>query len=210
MIPEIFIPFDPADRHDRSGRFIILSGPSGVGKNTLLSRVLQGTRGVYYIPSATTRSMRPGESQMNPYVFLSTAEFEELIAKDQFLEWKKIHSQNYYGTHKPTIEYAIQNGYDIITDMDVLGCEDARSAFPEHVRTIFITPPSLDELSHRLMERDGDAEAVENRLKRVPLEMDHSHKYHYCLVNDDLEESTQSLKKIIQQIVGTGENVVKA
>lgn len=205
MVPELFIAFDPADRRDRNGYFIILSGPSGVGKNTLLNRVLQGTRGVYYIPSATTRPMRPGESQMNPYVFLSTQEFEELIARDQFLEWKKIHAQNYYGTHKPTIDYAIQHGYDIITDMDVLGCDDARAAFPEHIRTIFITPPSLDELSHRLMERDGDAQAVATRLKRVPLEMDHSHKYHYSLINDDLEKSAVALQLIVQQIVGVNQ-----
>lgn len=210
MVPELFIAFDPADKHDRKGHFIILSGPSGVGKNTLLARVLKGTKGVYYIPSATTRAMRPGESQMNPYVFLSTQEFEELIARDQFLEWKKIHSQNYYGTHRPTIEYAIQNGFDIITDMDVLGCEDARHAFPEHIRTIFITPPSLDELSHRLMERDGDPQAVQKRLQRVPLEMDHQSKYNHVLVNDDLEESTTALQRIIQEIVGAGETVSRS
>ncbi|MCY0875682.1 MAG: guanylate kinase [Firmicutes bacterium] len=207
MVPELFIAFDPADKHERKGHFIILSGPSGVGKNTLLTRVLEGVKGVYYIPSATTRAMRPGESQMNPYVFLSTEEFEDLIARDHFLEWKKIHSQNYYGTHRPTIEYAIENGYDIITDMDVLGCEDARKAFPQDIRTIFISPPSMDELSHRLMERDGDVQAVENRLKRVPLEMDHQHKYNHVLVNDDLEESTYALQRIIRDIVGAPENV---
>ncbi|MCY0902080.1 MAG: guanylate kinase [Firmicutes bacterium] len=201
MVPDLFISFNPADRHDRQGRFIILSGPSGVGKNTLLNRVLHGVSGVYYIPSATTRPMRPGETQLNPYVFMSVPEFEDLIEQGKFLEWKKIHSQNYYGTHKPTIDYAIANGYDIITDMDVLGCEDAREAFPDHIRTIFIRPPSLDELSHRLMERDGDANAVAARLKRVPLELDHSHKYHFSLVNDDLEESARALQAIVLSII---------
>ena len=201
MAPDLFIQFDPVDRRARQGFFIILSGPSGVGKNTLLNRVLQGMGGVYYIPSATTRPMRSGESQMNPYVFLGVEEFEDLIEHGQFLEWKKIHTNDYYGTHLPTIQYAIDHGYDIITDMDVLGCEDAMAVFPERVRTIFITPPSLDDLSTRLLERGADVTAVRTRLQRVQLEMDHMELYNYVLVNDDLEESTKELQRIIKQIV---------
>ncbi len=201
MIPELFIAFDPAARHERKGYFIILSGPSGVGKNTLLGQVLQGISGVYYIPSATTRPMRPGESQMSPYVFMTRPEFERRIGRGEFLEWKKIHTNDYYGTHKPTIEYAIDHGYDLITDMDVLGCADAVKAFPKQVRTIFIIAPSLDELSLRLRNRDADESKVRTRLERVPLEMTYMNRYNYVLVNDDLETSAQSLRRIIQEIV---------
>lgn len=201
MVPELFIQFRPEDQKDRKGYFIILSGPSGVGKNTLLNRILKDIPGIYYVPSATTRPMRPGESQMNPYVFLSTEEFLDLIKKGHFLEWKKIHTNAYYGTHLPTIRFAIDNGFDIITDMDVLGCADAAEAFPERIRTIFITPPSLAELSHRLHERDSDSANIEQRLSRVELELRYQDQYDYLIVNDDLEVSTLELKQVIQTII---------
>lgn len=145
--------------------------------------------------------MRPGESQMNPYVFISPSEFEQMISDGKFLEWKKIHTNDYYGTHLPTIEYAIENGYDIITDMDVLGCEDAMLTFPNHICTIFITPPSIDELSHRLLNRDSDQNAVKRRLERVPLELQYVEKYDFSLVNDNLDQSTLELQRIIQMVV---------
>ncbi len=200
LVPDIFIPFRPEDRQDRPGYFFILSGPSGVGKNTLLSIVLQGMSGVYYMPSATTRSMRAGESQLNPYVFMSTNEFEQMIEHGQFLEWKKIHTNDYYGTHLPSIQFAIEKGFDIITDMDVLGCEDAVVAFSDHICTIFITPPSMDELSQRLHGRDSDVKSIQTRLDRVELEMKHQDQYDFVLVNDDLEESARRLRKIIEEV----------
>ena len=201
MIPEIFIQFDPKDKRDRKGCFFVLSGPSGVGKNTLVNLILQEMQSIYYVPSVTTRPMRPGESQMNPYVFVTKEEFEDMIAKNQFLEWKKIHNNNYYGTHLPTILSAIENGYDIITDMDVLGCEDAIQRIPERIYTIFVLPPSMDELSHRLLERDADQAAVELRLKRVPLEMGHKDRYDFTMINDNLEQSVRELRSIIQGVV---------
>lgn len=207
MVPELFIQFRPQDQRTRHGIFFILSGPSGVGKNTLLARVLQGVPGVYYVPSATTRSMRPGESQMNPYIFISAEEFEGMIATGQFLEWKKIHTNDYYGTHLPTIRYAIEHGYDIITDMDVLGCEDAMATFPEHICTIFITPPSLDELSNRLLNRDVDRSAVAKRLERVPLELGYADQYDLHIVNDDLEQSTKELQQMISRVIDGDEQM---
>lgn len=205
MIPEIFIQFDPNDKRDRKGCFFVLSGPSGVGKNTLVNLILQEMKGIYYVPSVTTRAMRPGESQMNPYVFVTKEEFEDMISRNQFLEWKKIHNNNYYGTHLPTILSAMENGYDIITDMDVLGCEDAIERIPEHVYTIFVLPPSLDELSHRLLERDSDQAAVALRLQRVPLELGHKDRYDFTMINDNLEQSVRELRSIIQGVVDHAE-----
>ncbi len=200
MVPELLIDFHRADRKNRNGYFIILSGPSGVGKNTLLSRILKDLSGVYYMPSATTRPMRPGESQLNPYAFISTAEFEAMIEQGQFLEWKKIHTNAYYGTHLPTIQYAIDNGYDIITDMDVLGCADAMEVFPEHIRTIFISPPSMAELSNRLYGRDTDPANIEQRLSRAELELNCRDSYDYLIVNDDLDLCAKELTQIIRSI----------
>lgn len=141
---------------------------------------------------------------MNPYVFVSVAEFEGMIERGEFLEWKRIHTNDYYGTHLPTIQYAIENGYDIITDMDVLGCNDARQRFPEHIRSIFIVPPSMDELSNRLLNRDADESKVRKRLERVPLEMGHKDRYEFAIVNDDLDESAVELRELIVRIVRAG------
>ncbi len=201
MIPEVFIQFDPSDKHDRKGCFFVLSGPSGVGKNTLVNLILKEMRGIYYVPSVTTRAMRPGESQMNPYAFVSVEQFENMIEKQQFLEWKRIHNNSYYGTHMPTILFAIDNGYDIITDMDVLGCEDAILRIPERIYTIFVLPPSMDELSNRLLERDADTAAVKQRLERVPLELGHKDRYDFTMINDNLEQSVNELRSIIQSVV---------
>jgi guanylate kinase len=201
MIPEVFIQFDPSDKHDRKGCFFVLSGPSGVGKNTLVNLILKEMRGIYYVPSVTTRAMRPGESQMNPYAFVSVEQFEDMIDKEQFLEWKKIHNNSYYGTHMPTILFAIDNGYDIITDMDVLGCQDAILRIPERIYTIFVLPPSMDELSNRLLERDADTAAVKQRLERVPLELGHKDRYDFTMINDNLEQSVNELRSIIQSVV---------
>ena len=201
MIPEVFIQFDPSDKHDRKGCFFVLSGPSGVGKNTLVNLILKEMRGIYYVPSVTTRAMRPGESQMNPYAFVSVEKFEDMIEKEQFLEWKKIHNNSYYGTHMPTILFAIDNGYDIITDMDVLGCQDAILRIPERIYTIFVLPPSMDELSNRLLERDADTAAVKQRLERVPLELGHKDRYDFTMINDNLEQSVHELRSIIQSVV---------
>nr|NNM90775.1 guanylate kinase [Bacilli bacterium] len=201
MIPEVFIQFDPSDKHDRKGCFFVLSGPSGVGKNTLVNLILKEMRGIYYVPSVTTRAMRPGESQMNPYAFVSVEQFEDMIEKEQFLEWKKIHNNSYYGTHMPTILFAIDNGYDIITDMDVLGCQDAILRIPERIYTIFVLPPSMDELSNRLLERDADTAAVKQRLERVPLELGHKDRYDFTMINDNLEQSVNELRSIIQSVV---------
>ncbi|NLL18913.1 MAG: guanylate kinase [Clostridia bacterium] len=195
---QLVVNFDSSDRHNRPGKFYLVSGPSGVGKNTLLAFALARIKKVYYLPSITTRPLRPMEEQGNPYFFTTVEEFKKMIESNVFLEWKKIHNGNYYGTHLPTIQYALENGYDLATDMDVLGCKDVRERFPDHVVTIFIAPPNLDELRLRLSKRDKDPAVTNKRLERVEMEMSHMQYYDYVVVNDHLEKAGKELVKIIQ------------
>lgn len=196
---EFVVEFRAEDKKDRPGIFFILSGPSGAGKNTLLNLALQQVRGVYYLPSITTRAMRPGETQGSPYYFTSREEFERMIAADTFLEWKQIHTGDYYGTHLPTITHAINGGYDIITDMDVLGCVEVMKRFPRNTVSIFITTPDIEDLRRRLAGRDEAPELIERRLKRVDMEMAYADKYHYLIVNDKLNRAVGELVQVINR-----------
>ena len=195
---ELVIDFDPRHRRPRPGIFFVVSGPSGVGKNTLLSYILPKIEGVYYLPSLTTRPMRPGERQGFPYYFVSKETFEELIKKGAFLEWKKIHTGDYYGTHLQTILYALENGFDIITDMDVLGCQEVRKRFPHRVITIFLVPPDREELARRLGQREKDEDLIEKRLARWDMEKKYIDSYHHVIVNDQLERAGQELLAILR------------
>jgi|GEM_PF-338437 len=197
-VPELVVDFKPKDQKKRRGRFFIISGPSGVGKNTLLTYALQKVSGVYYLPSITTRPMRKGECQGNPYYFVTKAQFLRMIETGSFLEWKQLHSGDYYGTHLPTILYAIENGYDIVTDMDVLGCQDVVERFAVDTVTIFIAPPSLDELAARLARRESDPKVIEKRLERVEMEMAYRDKYQHVILNDKLETAGQELAAILK------------
>lgn len=197
LIDGLIINFQTRDRRPRPGLFFVVSGPSGVGKNTLLNYALSRVDGIYYLPSITTRAMRSGETQGAPYFFVTKADFEALIAAGAFLEWKKIHTGDYYGTHLPTITYALANGYDIITDMDVLGCMEVMERFPENVVSIFIAPPDREELRQRLAGREKDASVVAKRLERVEMEMGYMKKYRHVIVNDDLERAGGELVRIL-------------
>ncbi|NLW07179.1 MAG: guanylate kinase [Clostridia bacterium] len=199
VLQDLVVSFAAKDRNNRGGLFFILSGPSGVGKNTLLYRALEQLKGIYYLPSITTRPLRPGERQGFPYFFVSKSEFEKMIADGVFLEWKQIHTGDYYGTHLPTIKYALENGYDILTDMDVLGYVEVRKLFPQNVISIFIAPPSLEELQRRLSKRERDPGIIAKRLERVQMEMEYAQQYQHLLINDDLTQAVGELVRIIEQ-----------
>lgn len=196
---DIIIKFNPQDKRDGPGCFFIISGSSGVGKNTLLNFALEKVNGIYYLPSITTRQPREGEEQGNPYYFVSTQEFETMIDANLFLEWKKIHNGNYYGTHLPTISYALNNGYNIATDMDVLGYRDAKNKFTDNIVSVFIMPPSLEELKNRLLLRDNNLSLANTRLERVTMEITHKQHYDFVIINDSLERAGEELVKIIQK-----------
>src|ERR1700693_3475362 len=178
-----------------SGVYII-SAPSGSGKSTLVDRVRQIVPGLKFSISYTTRAARGDEQDGREYFFVSRAEFEEMILKDEFLEHANVFG-NYYGTARRFLREAEEEGKDLLLDIDVQGAAQIKGKIPAAV-SIFILPPNRQELEKRLRTRSLDAEAViQRRLVTASREIENYDKYCYILVNDRLEESIDVLKSIL-------------
>ena len=178
-----------------SGVYII-SAPSGSGKSTLVDRVRQIVPGLRFSISYTTRPHRGDEQNGREYFFVSRAEFEEMIRKDEFLEYADVFG-NYYGTARRFLREAEQEGNDLLLDIDVQGAAQIKRKIPQAV-SIFILPPNRQELEKRLRLRSLDAEPViQRRLVTASREIENYTKYDYILVNDRLEESIAALQSIL-------------
>ncbi|HEX3351646.1 MAG TPA: guanylate kinase [Terriglobales bacterium] len=174
----------------------IISAPSGSGKSTLVDLVRKIVPGLKFSISYTTRPPRGDEQDGREYFFVSRAEFEEMIRKDEFLEYADVFG-NYYGTARRFLREAEEEGNDLLLDIDVQGAEQIKRKIPEAVR-IFVMPPNRQELEKRLRTRSLDAEPViQRRLVTASREIENYSKYDYILVNDRLDESIESLKSIL-------------
>ncbi len=178
-----------------SGVFII-SAPSGSGKSTLVNQVREIVPGLKFSISYTTRAPRAGEQNGREYFFVSPAEFEEMVRKDEFLEHAKFDG-NYYGTARRFLALADQEGKDLLLDIDVQGAAQIKGRIADAV-SIFIMPPNRRELEKRLRTRSLDKEEViQRRLVTASREIENYDKYDYILINDRLEESIDALKSIL-------------
>ncbi len=178
------------------GFLVVLSGPSGVGKNTLLKAILPRVPGLIYSVSATTRPPRPGERHGVDYFFLSEEEFQARIDRGEFLEWAEFCGYR-YGTPRAYVEECLARGLIVIMDIDIQGARQVRQKMPDGV-AIFVLPPSLEELRHRLEARGADSEtAVDRRLRVAAEELAALADYDYWIVNDDLERAVRTLEAII-------------
>lgn len=179
----------------QQGNLFVISGPSGVGKGTLISRVLDLHPQIHLAKSATTRAKRAHES--NEYYFLSDSEFQSKIKHNDFLEWCSVHT-HHYGTLKSEVVPHIERGNHVILEIDVQGAEKIRSTFPSLI-SIFVTAPSMDTLSARLKERNTENESViESRLKTASQELAAIGKYDYIVVNDRIDTAVSEISDIIQ------------
>ncbi len=179
------------------GKLIVVSGPSGVGKNTLLNRVMELRGNVQYSVSATSRPMRPGEIDGKSYYFVSREQFEDLIRDDALLEYAE-YVGNYYGTPiKPILE-ATQNGVDVVMDVEVVGALKIKKRIPDAV-LVFILAPSFTVLKKRLEGRgDVSKELMEQRLERAKWEYSQAEHYDYLIVNDGLDKAAEELMSVMQ------------
>ncbi|MDJ0601083.1 MAG: guanylate kinase [Crocosphaera sp.] len=179
-----------------SGKLIVLTGPSGVGKGTLVRALLTHHPKLYLSVSATTRSPREGEVDGQDYYFLNKAAFETMIEENQLLEWAE-YAGNYYGTPRAKVEEKINQSLNVLLEIEVIGAKAIKKSFPDALR-IFILPPSLAELEHRLRSRSTDSElAIVRRLERAKEELEVSKEFDQCIINDDLETALQELEKAI-------------
>ena len=178
------------------GKTFVVSGPSGVGKSTVLKALLEKRPDLYFSVSATTRSPRPGELDGIHYHFMDVDSFRKWIAMDQFLEYAE-YVGNFYGTPKRFVDQAMENGRDVILDIEVQGALQVTSKRPDTVR-IFIAPPSWKELERRLKDRGtDDPDKVQKRLLRAKVEFQTAHTYDYFVINDTVEEAVRELDAII-------------
>lgn len=183
----------------KEGRLIVISGPSGTGKGTIIHRVLDRLADTEFSVSMTTRPMRAGEEDGKDYLFVSREDFENTIAQGGFLEWAEVYG-NYYGTPRAQMEDRLRTGKDVILDIDVQGAENVKNAMPEAV-LIFILPPSMEELRRRITGRAKDApEVIEDRLTAALSEIRRASMYDYAIINDDLEEATEKAVAIVRAI----------
>ena len=180
------------------GNLYILSAPSGAGKSSLINALLADLprNEVRLSISHTTRNPRPAEEDGVHYYFTTHAEFEALIEKDHFLEWAEVFG-NYYGTSLPMIEKSLEQGVDVFLDIDWQGARQIRQKVP-NVKTIFILPPSREELKNRIVGRGQDSEeTIAKRMAEAESEMSHYNEFDYVIVNDDFQQALAELKAIL-------------
>lgn len=182
----------------RRGLILILSSPSGAGKTTLTRNIAQaGGWGLELSISVTTRTKRPSEIDGRHYHFIDRETFIAMRDRDELLEWAEVHG-NFYGTPRKPVEKVLMDGRDMIFDIDYQGTRQVRSKLADDVVTVFILPPSMPELRHRLERRAEDTPAViEKRLKNASVEIERWTEYDYVIVNDDLERSFNTLAGIV-------------
>lgn len=184
----------------KSGTVFIISAPSGSGKTTLTNRLLSLVPGLQFSISYTTREPRGSEEDGRQYFFISSEEFERMVDAGEFLEYANVFG-NYYGTAKRFLEEATAKGKDLILDIDVQGAELVKRKMPEAV-SIFILPPSRNELETRLTNRSQaehvtSGKVIRRRLEEAAREIEKYPKYDYILVNDQLDKSEDQLKSIV-------------
>ncbi len=179
-----------------SGKLMILTGPSGVGKGTLMRTLLQRHPELYYSVSATTRAPRSGETDGINYYFVSRANFEQLVASGEFLEWAEF-AGNYYGTPRQPVLEKVNSGKTVLLEIELDGARQVRTSFPQAI-SIFILPPSLEELEKRIRSRNQDSEdAIARRLILARNEIEAADEFDIQIVNDDFEIALCSLEKAI-------------
>ncbi|MEO6224588.1 MAG: guanylate kinase [Sphingomicrobium sp.] len=186
------------DSRQRRGLLIVLSSPSGAGKSTIARLLLESDPGVGMSVSATTRPARSGETEGIDYHFVDEAEFQRMVDDGEFAEWAYVFDHR-YGSPKEPVKEALRGGRDILFDIDWQGTQQLKTAFGNDLISIFILPPSMDELERRLRARATDSdEVIHGRMRRAESEIGHYGEYDYVLVNRDVDECLSEVQSIIR------------
>jgi guanylate kinase len=189
----------------KKGRLLVFSAPSGAGKTTIVRSVLNKFPELTFSISATTRERRETEIDGKHYFFISENEFKNKIDKNEFVEWEKFYDY-YYGTLKNHIETLINNGKNVVLEVDVKGALKIKKVYPDSV-LIYVLPPSFDILKDRLVKRNTEsAEDLNKRLERVELELSYKDHFEHIIVNDNLDKAKEEAIFIIENILNGDKN----
>lgn len=187
----------PVFRGQRRGFMLVLSSPSGAGKTTLSRRLIAQNPDLVLSVSATTRQPRPGEAEGVDYYFTDEESFLEQAERDEFYEWAKVFD-HHYGTPKAPVEDALEDGRDVVFDIDWQGAQVLAECAPDDVVRVFILPPSLSLLRDRLTKRAQDTdEVIDGRMNRAKAEIAHWEEYDYVVINDDFSRALEKLTQIL-------------
>lgn len=185
------------------GKLIIFSAPSGSGKSTIINYLLTQNLGLAFSVSATSRAPRGNEQDGVEYFFLTPEEFRRQIENNEFLEYEEVYQDRYYGTLKEQVEKQLEKGQNVVFDVDVVGGCNIKSFYGERALSVFIQPPSIEELRHRLEGRGTDAaEVIESRIAKAEYELGFAPRFDRIIVNDDLETAKTEALNTIKEFLG--------
>lgn len=190
---------------NKKGKIIVISAPSGCGKSTIINNILdEGDIPISFSVSATNRAPREGEIDGVHYHFISTPEFRNAIAENQFIEWEEVYPGRYYGTMKNEVRNALNRGENIILDIDVKGAMNVKAQFGDEALTIFILPPSIEELRNRLIARGtDDADVITERVGKAQYEISFADKLDRRIVNNHLETAIADTRQLITDFLNS-------
>lgn len=181
----------------RRGLMLVLSSPSGAGKSTIARTLLANDGNLTMSVSATTREARPGEVDGEHYYFVTRETFDQMVADDEFLEHATVFG-NSYGTPKAPVETAMEAGRDVLFDVDWQGAQEIQQYAHDDLVSVFVLPPSIEELERRLFNRAQDSEdVVRGRMDKATSEMSHWDAYEYVIINDEIEKSVSNVTAIL-------------
>lgn len=187
---------------DTQGKLIILVAPSGSGKTTIAQKLLKDFPKIKFSVSATTRTPREGEEHGKDYFFLSREEFDQKIEQNSFLEWEEFYNGSRYGTLRSEVDKLIESGYFPLLDVEVKGALNVKRMYGAKSVSIFIQPPSIEELKKRLIKRGTEDDAsLESRLERAEEEIRYANKFDYVVTNDDLETAYKQVTTVVKSFI---------
>ncbi len=185
-----------------TGKLIIFSAPSGSGKSTIINYLLTQNLNLAFSISATSRPLRGTEQNGVEYFFLTPEEFKQRIADNEFLEYEEVYKDRFYGTLKSQVEKQLADGQNIIFDVDVVGGCNIKQYYGERALSVFIQPPSIEELRKRLNGRGTDSpEVIESRIAKAEFELGYAPRFDIVIVNDDLEKAKAEALKVITEFL---------
>lgn len=184
-------------KSEKKGDLIVISGPSGCGKDSICNKVIKKRKNIQISVSMTTREKRQGEKEGKDYYFVTKEEFEKSIENDDLLEYAIVHEKDYYGTPKSNLFKILEDGIDVILIIDIQGALQIKEKYPEAI-FIFILPPSMRELKKRLIKRGSETkESMFRRFKSMYKEINEIVKYNYVVVNDELDDAVNKVIAIL-------------